>query len=38
MGIAIGSINETELLNSFEDGIKRKEFFFHYQVKYDLND
>ena len=36
MGIAIGSINETELLNSFEDGIKRKEFFFHYQVKYDL--
>lgn len=36
MGIAIGSINETELLNSFEDGIKREELFFHYQPKMNL--
>lgn len=36
MGIAIGSVNERELLDSFKSGIKNKEFFFHYQVKYDL--
>jgi len=36
MGIAIGCINDNELLDSFESAIQNKEFFFHYQVKYDL--
>ena len=36
MGIAMGCINEQDLLNSFDSAIQNKEFFFHYQVKYDL--
>ena len=36
MGIAIGCINEQELLNSFESALKNKEFFFHYQAKENL--
>ena len=38
MGIAIGCVNEKELLDSFESGLQNKEFFFHYQVKYDLKE
>ena len=36
MGIAMGCINEKDLLDSFESAIQNEEFFFHYQVKYDL--
>lgn len=36
MGIAIGCVNEKELLNDLDRAIANDEFILHYQIKYDL--